>query len=350
MDSIFELIRYAKEHKASDLHITVGKPPVVRIDGELVDVPACEVITPDESKRLISLILGEKQEQELLSQRDTDFAYSVDGLRLRINVYMQKGYRACAIRLLADKIPTLDELAHPPILKTLSMLNRGLVLLTGPTGSGKSTTLAAMIDYINVNKTAHIITVEDPIEYVHAHKSCVINQRELGEDTHSFEGALRACLREDPDIILVGEMRDLETVKAAITAAETGHLVLSTLHTMGAANTIDRIIDIFPPSQQHQIRIQLADTLQGVITQQLLPCASGEGRIAALEIMTKTDAISNLIREGKTHQIPNSMQTGRAMGMQSMDVALGALVKEGKISVEQAKKRCVNEMELKRYI
>jgi twitching motility protein PilT len=350
MDSIDELIRISIERDASDLHITVGMPPVLRIDGALVPLDDYPKMTPDDIRPLVLPIVPDHRVEQLDKAGDVDFAYVSNNSRLRVNVFKQRGSLAAALRVLATKTPTLEELGHPEVISRLAMLPRGLVLVTGPTGSGKSTTLAAMIDFINRQRSCHIITIEDPIEYLHKHKKCIVNQRELNEDTVGFASALRAALREDPDIVLVGEMRDLDTIQAAVTAAETGHLVLSTLHTSGAASTIDRIIDVFPPSQHQQIRIQLSDILQGVVTQQLLPRMGEHGRIAALEIMVKTDAISNLIREGKTHQINNFIQTGKQHGMQSMDACLAELAKSRKISMEEAKSRCVDIKEFNRYL
>lgn len=349
MAAIDELIAQAVEAGASDLHITTEKAPVLRIDGRLVELHEAGILDASAAEALILPIVPEDKREALAKAGDTDFAYSVFGSRLRVNVFRQRGSYAAALRVLASRIPTIDELRLPPVMKRLAGLQRGLVLVTGPTGSGKSTTLAAMIDYINENRGCHVITVEDPVEYVHTHKKSVINQREVPEDTVSFSSALRASLREDPDIILVGEMRDLDTISAAITAAETGHLVFSTLHTKGAANTINRIIDVFPAAQQGQIRAQLAESLHGVVTQQLLPVAAGRGRIAALEVMTRTDAIANLIREGKIFQIDNALQTGRQYGMQTMDMALGELVRSRLVSPEEAMLRCVDQQELRRY-
>lgn len=350
MNTINDFITYAVENNASDLHITTGRPPIVRKNGELQEISGIEVMTPDLIKRLIEPILPKNRAAVLEEKGDIDFAYATANCRLRVNIFKQRGSYAVALRLLARDIPTLDGLGHPPIIKNLAMLPRGLVLVTGTTGSGKSTTLAALIDYINDKKQDHIITIEDPIEYLHRHKKSVINQREVNEDTTSFSDALRAALREDPDIILVGEMRDLDTIRAAITAAETGHLVFSTLHTMGAANTIDRIVDVFPHEQQQQVRIQLAEALQGVISQQLLPLSTGKGRVAALEIMVRTDAIGNLIREGKSHQIDSFIQTGKELGMQSMDSDLARLVKTNKVNIEVAQRRAIDLKDFKRYL
>jgi twitching motility protein PilT len=350
MYTIDDLIKIAVERKASDLHITVGKAPCLREDGELRDIEGFSPLTPNDVNELIIPILPEQKKSILDEKGDTDFAYVAHNNRMRVNVYKQRGNYAMALRILARIIPTFDDLGLPPVLKNFCMLPRGLILVTGATGSGKSTTLAAMVDYINENRSQHIITIEDPIEYLHQHKKSMVNQREVSEDTIGFAPSLHAALREDPDIILVGEMRDLDTIRAAITAAETGHLVFSTLHTMGASNTIDRIIDVFPPAQQQQIRTQLSESLQGVISQQLLPLKGSAGRIAALEIMVCTDAISNLIREAKAHQIDNFIQTGKEHGMQAMDADLAKLVKTGKVEASVAQRKAVNIKEFKKYL
>ena len=350
MMTIEQLLSRARELKASDLHITVGKPPIVRVNGDLMSLDDLPILMPEDTKIIVGNMLNDERRKSVEAKGDADFSFVMPGGRFRVNAFKQRGSYGAAIRLLVQEIPTLDQLHMPECMKTLAMKHRGLVLLTGPTGSGKSTTLAAMVDHINKNRQAHIITIEDPIEYLHKHQNSIVNQREIGEDTISFASALRASLREDPDVILVGEMRDMETVSAAVTAAETGHLVLSTLHTNGAANTVDRIIDVFPPHQQQQIRIQLATILEGVITQQLVPKADGKGRTAALEIMLSTDAISNLIREGKTHQINSCIQTGVQMGMQPMDYDLAKLVKSGEISKEMAFIRAMDPENLQRYM
>ena len=297
---IDKLLAYAVESKASDTHITVGFPPTLRIDGRLEPMDLPKLTADDTEKMAMHLLRFRGKKDVLFRDGEVDFSYGIPSVgRFRVNVFRQRGTYAAAIRTVTVGIPTLDELKLPGVLKSLAQHVRGLILITGPTGSGKSTTLAAMIDLINNQRACHILTLEDPIEYLHRHKKSIVNQREIGPDTKSFANALRAALREDPDVILVGEMRDLETISIAITAAETGHLVLSTLHTVGAAETIDRVIDVFPPHQQEQIRIQLANVLKGVVSQQLLKLQTGRGRIAATEVMVTTPAISNLIREGK---------------------------------------------------
>lgn len=338
MGRVDELIRKGREFKCSDLHLTYGLPPMVRKNGTLMPLPEEEVMPLQQIQMCFDemLIKGEL-EKEGDPLAEMDFCYEADdGTRNRVNVYRQQKKVVIAIRLLNPYIPTMEELKLPKVLKDLAMLKRGMVLVTGPTGSGKSTTLAASIDYINQNRKEHIITIEDPVEYVHQHKNCMVNQREVGVDTNSFAASLRGALREDPDIILVGEMRDLETIASAVTAAETGHLVFSTLHTTGAAQTIDRIIDVFPPYQQQQIRTQLASVLKAVISQQLLPTADGKGRVAALEILLVTDAVANMIRENKCHQISSVLQTGGRLGMQSMDGHLLELVQNRVIKPETA--------------
>ncbi|MEG2428980.1 MAG: type IV pilus twitching motility protein PilT [Oscillospiraceae bacterium] len=345
------LLKYARDNGCSDMHITENAPPIVRQHGDLVFLPNAPRMTKSMIEDLIMPILDIRMREVVDQGLDADFSYVTnEGMRNRVNVYRQKGAYAVAFRLLQDAIPTLDLLNMPQIMTDFCDLTRGLVLITGPTGSGKTTTLSAMLDYINCNKRKHIITVEDPIEYVHRHKSCMINQRELGRDVTSFADALRSALREDPDVILVGEMRDLETISAAITAAETGHLVLSTLHTTGAATTVDRMIDVFPQSQQNQIRIQLASVLKGVVSQQLLPTADGQGRVAAMEILNVTDSVANLIRENKGHQIDSSIQTGSKFGMQSLDVQLAKFVNDGTITMETALEKCMDVSVVRSYL
>ena len=344
-----ELLRETINRGASDLHLTVGLPPTIRVNGKLIKLGE-EKLTPNALKEFAEEILEEKfEEYDKVGEIDTSYSISGTG-RFRVNIFKQRNSDAIAIRVIPLKIPTLDELKHPKVIKNIVQKQRGLVLVTGPTGSGKSTTLAAMINEINNNREAHIITLEDPIEYLHKHNKCIINQREIGKDSKSYKSALKAILREDPDVILVGEMRDLETISIAITAAETGHLVLSTLHTIGAPKTIDRIIDVFPPHQQQQIKIQLASVLQAVISQQLLPNINGDGRIAALEVMVITPGIQNLIREGKTQQIESAVQTGNKYGMKTMDMAISELYKKGVISMETAMTYAVDKETLKRMM
>lgn len=329
-----ELLNVARDKKASDLHLTVGLPPKVRIDGELVDLNYPK-LAPQDVEDIAYTLMTEKQREIFAQEGELDFAFSVPQVgRFRTNVFRQRGSVALSMRLVGTKIPEPEELGVPKSVIELYKKKRGLVLVTGPTGSGKSTTLASIINKINHELNAHVITLEDPIEFLHSHDKAMINQREIGLDTVAYDKALRSALREDPDVILVGEMRDLETISTAITAAETGHLVFSTLHTIGAAATIDRIIDVFPPHQQQQIRIQLAMVLEAVISQQLIPSYDKNGRVAAFEVMHGTVPIRNLIREGKTHQIASVIQTGRKEGMKTMDDALIELYMQGKISPE----------------
>lgn len=345
-----DLLAETMIRKASDLHITVGIPPINRINGKLVSL-GNERLSPKDIEEFVKTLLNEEQLQDYKNLGEVDLSYSVAGVgRFRANIYRQRGSDAMALRTVGLKIPTLEDLSHPPILTELSRKNRGLLLVTGPTGSGKSTTLAAMINQINSERNGHILTLEDPIEFLHKHGKSVVNQREIGHDSKSYGNALRAALREDPDVILVGEMRDLETISIAVTAAETGHLVLSTLHTIGAAKTIDRIVDVFPPYQQQQIKVQLAAVLEGIISQQLIEKADGNGRVAALEILVVTPAIRNLIREGKTHQIDSSVQTGVKYGMKSMDASLIELFKKGLISKDSLFTYCVDREIVSRMI
>jgi twitching motility protein PilT len=298
-------------------------------------------LTPQALQKLIYAILSQKQREKFEEVLELDFAYSVPGrARFRVNIYRQRDALGAAFRLIPYEIKALEALGVPPSVSNFAMLPRGFVLVTGPTGSGKSTTLAAIVDLANRQRRDHIMTVEDPIEFLHEHKSCLVNQREVGEDTHTFKNALKHVLRQDPDIILVGEMRDLETIEIALTAAETGHLVMATLHTQDAAQTIDRVIDVFPPHQQQQVRVQLAGALQGIVCQQLIRTADGQGRVVATEILVATPAIRNLIREGKTHQIYSAMQAGAKHGMATMDQHLAELVKRGKVSYDAALEKC----------
>ncbi len=344
------LLKMMVEKNASDLHLKAGSPPMLRIDGELE--PAIpQVLPPNAIRKIIESMITEQQKAKLVAERELDFAYSVPGLaRFRCNAYFQRNSWALAVRIIPSRPFSIDELELPDIFKYLALRPRGLVLVTGPTGSGKSTTLAAMIDHINSNRKCHIITIEDPIEFLHKDKLAIISQRELGSDTHSFANALKSALRQDPDVILVGELRDFETTQTAITAAETGHLVLGTLHTTGCANAVDRIIDIFPPHQQNQVRVQLSMILEGVIFQNLIPKATGSGRVLALEIMTGTPAVRHLIREGKTHMLPNAIQSGAEDGMISFDQSLRDLYLQGLISLEYALAAAFNPEELERLI
>lgn len=348
--TIDELLIKTIELGASDLHITTGLPPVVRLHGELraLDYPK---LLPNETRELIYSIMTQEQRDVFERNWEYDFSYSIPGKgRFRVNVYFQRGSVAAAFRTIPVKIPTIEELHLPPVVQEFAMKPRGFVLVTGPTGSGKSTTLAALINIINETRSCHIITIEDPIEFLHPHKKSVINQREVGTDTHSFANALKYALRQDPDVILIGEMRDLETIQTALTAAETGHLVFATLHTVDAPQTIDRIIDVFPPHQQQQVRVQLSGCLQGIISQQLLPTADGKGRVVACEILVATAGIRNLIREGKTHQIYTAIQTGQKYGMQTLDMALADLVRRGWITYDTALEKCQDPQTLKQLI
>ena len=336
MPTIEEILSAAKEAGASDVHLTVGIPPKMRVNGNLITMNYPRMLPADTLDVLLS-IMTEPQRDRFEERGEYDMSFSIPNVgRYRVNAYKQRGSVAMAFRLVGTKVPAPEELGVPVSVVDLYQRKRGLILVTGPTGSGKSTTLAAIIDKINNNRDAHVITLEDPIEYLHQHKMSMVNQREIGLDSESYANALRAALREDPDVILGGEMRDFETISVAITAAETGHLVLSTLHTIGAASTVDRVIDVFPPHQQQQIRVQLANVLEAVISQQLIPTADGRGRVAAFEVMHGTAAIKNLIREGKTHQIASVIQTSRKLGMQTMDDALFDLFLKHKISSEKA--------------
>jgi twitching motility protein PilT len=336
------LLRQVVEVDASDLHIKVGNPPLMRIRGEL-ERTEHKALTFEDVESMLYPILTPERKELLHNFKECDLSYAVPGLaRFRVNMFWQRGKIGAVFRLIPFTIKTIDELKLPKKTKQLAMLPRGLVLVTGPTGSGKSTSLAAMINHINLNSRRHIITIEDPIEYVHKDIDSIVNQRELGTDTHSFSEALRHVMRQNPDVILVGEMRDLETIQLAITAAETGHLVFSTLHTVDAAQTIDRIVDVFDPEQQAQIRTQLSTTLRAVVSQTLLPTKDNLGRIAAFEVMVCTSAIRTLIREGKTHQIYLDIQTGAEHGMQTLDGCLLGLLRDEKIDFEHALGKCSN--------
>ena len=346
-DLLLEVI----ERNASDLHLTAGAHPTVRVRGRLQPLEDYPVLTTEQTRETIYSILSNDQRQRLETDWQIDFAYAIPGrARFRVNAYYQRSAIGAAFRLIPFSIKTVDELGLPVVLHDLAKRPRGFVLVTGPTGSGKSTSLAAVIDEINSTREEHIMTIEDPIEFLHGHKKCIVNQREIGSDAQTFAAGLKAALRQDPDVILVGEMRDLETIHTALTAAETGHLVFATLHTQDAPQTIDRIIDVFPAEQQQQVRVQLSVALQGIITQQLLPTADGAGRVAACEVLLATPAIRNLIREGKTHQIYSALQTGAAIGMQTMDAALATLVRSGKITQKLAESRSSTPEELRRLL
>ncbi len=334
---ISDVLLVAKQAKASDVHLTVQLPPMMRVNGHLVRMEQFPVLTPDDTLELMLSITNDHQREVFNSKGELDMSFAVDPIgRYRVNAFRQRGSVAMAMRTVNTVVPSPEQLGLPQAFVDLYTRKRGLILVTGPTGSGKSTSLASVINMVNEHRDAHIITLEDPIEYLHLHKTSMVNQREIGFDSMSYANALRAALREDPDVILVGEMRDFETISVAITAAETGHLVLSTLHTIGAASTVDRIIDVFPPHQQQQIRVQLANVLEAVISQQLIPTADGQGRAAAFEVMIANSAVRALIREGKSHQLLSVMQTNRKLGMIAMDEALTALFQEGKITRDMA--------------
>ena len=346
---ISEILVKALNMGASDVHITVNLPVTVRINGNL-QAMGDHNLTPDETFEYAKSITTEAQLKEVDAKGQADFSFVVKHVcRVRVNVFKQRKSYAIALRLIKPGIPSIQSLGMPELLKDISLKPRGLFLVTGPTGSGKTTTLAAMVDHINNSRSCHILTLEDPVEYLFQHKTAMINQREVGDDTQSFAAGLRAGLREDPDVILVGEMRDLETIATAVSAAETGHYVLSTLHTTSAASTVDRIIDSFPPHQQQQVRMQLASTLQAILSQQLIPLAGESGRVAAIELLIVNDAVRNMIREGKSHQIDTVLQTNLKSGMIPMDYSLAELVKQGRISYEDAFSRCQNVDMFKRY-
>ena len=336
MVAVEEILRTANDNRASDVHFTVGIPPKMRVNGSLITMDY-QVLLPPDTAEIANLIMTDQQKAKFEKRGEFDLSFSIAKLgRYRVNVFHQRGSIALSFRLVSTEVPTPESLGIPPAVVELSQRKRGLVLVTGPTGSGKSTSLAAIIDKVNKTRSAHVITLEDPIEYLYQHKVAMVNQREIGLDTENYANALRAALREDPDVILVGEMRDLETISVAITAAETGHLVLSTLHTIGAASTVDRIIDVFPPHQQQQIRTQLASVLEAVISQQLIPTADGKSRCAAFEVLFANNAVRNMIREGKAHQLTGVMQTNRKMGMITMDEALSQLYFSGRITRDSA--------------
>ncbi len=338
MVTIPELLEFAVSQKASDLHLSAGEAPMMRVHGEMFRVDMAP-LTPEETHKLIFDVMNDAQRRTFQSTLEADFAFALDGARrFRVNVFCQSRGEGAVFRTIPGTIPRFADLGLPPVLRDLCNEEKGLVLVTGPTGSGKSTTLAAMIDYINETMPGHILTLEDPIEFVHRPKRSLVNQREVGSNTKSFTAALRSALREDPDVILVGELRDLETISLALTAAETGHLVFATVHTSSAAKTVDRLVDVFPPAQQSQVRTMVSESLLGVCTQMLMKKVGG-GRAAALEILVGTPAVRNLIREGKTHQIPSAMQVGAKAGMQTMEAAVMDLVNKGTVTAEEARAR-----------
>jgi len=346
-----DLLMEVVSRRASDLHLSSGAKPTVRVRGRLTPMDGFPELSSTDTREIVYSILTGDQRQRLETNWQLDFAYSIPGhARFRVNAYYQRGAIGAAFRLIPFALTSIDDLGLPATVHEFTRKPRGFVLVTGPTGSGKSTTLAAMIDEINRTREEHIMTIEDPIEFLHGHKKCLVNQRELGSDAQSFSEALKAALRQDPDVILVGEMRDLETISTALTAAETGHLVFATLHTQDTAQTIDRVIDVFPSHQQGQVRVQLSVALQGIMTQQLLPTADGSGRVVATEILVPNPAVRNLIREGKTHQIYSVLQTSSAVGMQTMDASLATLVRAGKISQKLAESRSSTPEELNRLL
>jgi twitching motility protein PilT len=346
-----EVLLEVVSRRASDLHLTAGAPPMVRVRGRLTPMEGYPALTPADTREVIYSILSNSQRQRLENDWQLDFAYQIPGAaRFRVNVYFQRSALGAAFRLIPFELTPLDQLGLPPAVAKFAEKPRGLVLVTGPTGSGKSTTLASLIDVINTTRESHIMTVEDPIEFLHMHKKCIVNQREVGSDATSFAHALKAALRQDPDVILVGEMRDIETIGTAITAAETGHLVFATLHTQDTPQTIDRIIDVFPAAQQGQVRSQLSVALQGIVTQTLLPTADGAGRCVAAEVLVPTPAVRNLIREQKSHQIYSVLQTGGAFGMQTMDASLVSLVRAGKLTRQVAEAHAHSPEEVRRLL
>jgi len=339
------------EVRASDVHLTPGFPPAVRVRGRIAPIDDYPPLGPQDTREVVYSLLNDAQRKTFENNMQLDFAYAIPGVaRFRVNCFFQRGAISAAFRLIPEEILALDQLGLPAVLEEFCRKPRGFVLVTGPTGSGKSTSLASMVDLINAEREEHILTIEDPIEFLHGHKKCIVNQREIGADAIDFSGALKSALREDPDVILVGEMRDLETISTALTAAETGHLVFATLHTQSTAQTVDRIIDVFPPHQQQQVRMQLSVALQGIVTQQLLPTADGSARVVGCEVLVPTPAVRNLIREGKTHQIYSAIQTSGSVGMQTMDAHLAQLVRMGKITRGLAEQRASVPEELKRLM
>ena len=344
-----ELLVTLIERGGSDLHLTAGIPPAIRVHGDITHLDEYPKLTPDELQKMLYAIMTQKQREHFENELELDLSYAVPGVsRFRVNVFRQRESIGSVMRAIPFEIKELEALGIPEVVSTFAYLPRGFVLVTGPTGSGKSTTLASLVDLVNRNRAGHIMTVEDPIEFLHNHKRSVVNQREIGTDSLSFTGALKHVLRQDPDVILVGELRDLETIQIALTAAETGHLVFGTLHTQDAPQTIDRIIDVFPTDQQEQIRIMLAGALKGVVSQTLLKTADGKGRTVAVEVMKATSGIRNLIREGKTHQIPSAIQAGAGEGMIALDQSLAKLVKAGKVTYDEALEKCSNVQEFNR--
>jgi len=345
-----EILKTGVENKASDIHLTVGRAPSFRINGKMKTL-SDNILSREDTMNYAKECLDNEKLEHLMTVGEVDFSMTVPGIsRFRVNVFFQRGSVAIVFRILASTIPTLDSLKLPDVIKEVCKIKEGLILVTGPTGSGKSTTMASIINEINSTKEGHILTLEDPIEYIFKHDKCVVNQREISQDSKSYANALRAALREDPDVIFIGEMRDNESISIAVTAAETGHLVLSTLHTLGAAKTIDRLIDVFPPHQQQQIRVQVSSALKAVISQRLIPDVEGKGRVAALEIMIVTPAISNLIREGRVTGITSMIQTGASQGMKLLDKSIAELYQQGRISKESAYEYCVDKELLKRFI
>jgi pilus retraction protein PilT len=346
-----EVLTRMADERASDVHLSPGFPPAIRVRGQIVGLEEYGPLSAQDTRDTVYSMLNDDQRKRFESHKQLDLAYAVPGVsRFRVNCFFQRGAISAAFRRIPHEIPKLDELGLPKVLEDFTRKPRGLILVTGPTGSGKSTSLAAMLDIINSERDEHILTIEDPIEFLHSHKRCIVNQREIGADAEDFSLALKSALREDPDVILVGEMRDLETMSTALTAAETGHLVFATLHTQSTAQTVDRIIDIFPAEQQSQVRMQLSIGLQGIVTQQLLPTADGRGRVVACEVLVPTPAVRNLIREGKTHQIYSAIQTSGSLGMQTMDAHLAQLIRMGRISRELADQRASVPEELKRLL
>src|SRR3989339_858615 len=345
---MFDILKTAVDRNASDIHLVIGKPPMLRVRGSILAIEEMPVLSLEDSRKLIYSILNDDQKSKFEQNMELDCSFSLRGVsRFRVNVFMQKNGPEAVLRVISSKIPEPEELKLTPSILQFADMPRGLVLVTGPTGSGKSTTLACLLNLVNQKRYEHILTIEDPIEFVYENKNCIVRQREVGQQTKSFSNALKYALRQDPDVVLIGEMRDLETISAALTIAETGHLAFATLHTTGAAQAVDRIIDVFPPHQQQQVRVQLSVTLKGVVSQTRLPKADGIGRVAAREVMVVTPAISNLIREGKTHQIYSAIETGGKFGMISLDRAMLQLVQEGLVNMDDAVAKAHNPEDVK---